>query len=263
MSMRNLMWALVLGMLFSASSAMAAPIMYVHDNQGNLGTVDVATGSVSVIGNMGTTMTDIAFDPFGNLFGITFGQLFSINATTASSSLIGSHGVAGGNALVFGSDGTLYGAGFNSGNLFTINPASGATTTVGSIGFNSGGDLAFNSGSLYLASLNSELVRVNATTGAGTLVGSFGVPNVFGLATGENGVLYAVAGTSVYTVNLGTGALSNPVSFAGQGLSAANGESFFRETQVVPEPSLLALLAGGIGFALRRRMRRPTRLIPS
>jgi hypothetical protein len=252
---------LILGVLLTASSAVAGPIMYVHDDAGILGTVDVATGGVTVIGNMGQVMTDIAFDPLGNLYGITFGQLFSINAGTAASALIGNHGIAGGNALVFGSDGTLYGAGFATTNLYTVNKASGASTSVGNTGFNSGGDLAFNGGSLYMASLGSELIRVNPATGAGSLVGAFGVANVFGLATGDNGVLYAVAGTNIYTVNTATGGLTNSMSFAGRGLGPANGESFFNETKVpVPEPSMLALLAGGLGVALRRRARRPNRL---
>jgi len=53
--------------------------MYVHDSLGTLGTVGTDNGDVSVIGDMGATMTDIAFDPGGNLFCITFTGLFSID----------------------------------------------------------------------------------------------------------------------------------------------------------------------------------------
>ena len=47
--------------------------MHVHDGNGGLATVDVITGDVSLIGNMGIVMTDIAFDPTGALYGLSFG----------------------------------------------------------------------------------------------------------------------------------------------------------------------------------------------
>jgi hypothetical protein len=179
-------------------TANAAPIMHVHDSSGTLGTVDVATGTVNVIGNMGVVMTDIAFDPLGNLYGLSFGSFYSINPTTAAATFIGNHGINTGNALVFGTDGTLYAAGAGSLSLFTINPATGAATNLGSMGFASGGDLAFNAGEFYLASSGSQLVKIDLANLANTAaVGSFGVGGVFGLATGDNGVLYAVASTSI------------------------------------------------------------------
>ena len=241
-----------------ASNASAAPIMYVHDSDGTLGRVDVATGSVQVVGEMPQTMTDIAFDPSGNLYGVTFGSLYSINSSTAATTLIGNLGFTA-NALVFGADGTLYGAGISS-NLFTIDPATGASSVVGNMGFSSGGDLAFNGGNFYLASSGSQLVQVNPATGAGVLIGSFGVSSVFGLATGNDGILYAVAGTNVYTVNTATGAATNPVNYAGTALGVAFGQSFFTEAGApdpeVPEPGTLALLSLGTtaaGWARRRR----------
>ncbi|PKO51869.1 MAG: hypothetical protein CVU28_10860, partial [Betaproteobacteria bacterium HGW-Betaproteobacteria-21] len=200
----------------TAGGVSAAPIMHVHDSSGMLATVDVMTGAVSTIGNMGVVMTDIAFDPSGNLYGISFTGLYSINATTAAASFVGAHGVAGGNALVFGADGTLYGAGNTTSSLFTINPLTGNSTSLGNMGFFSGGDLAFNGGDLYLASSANQLIRINlGSIGDTVAVGNFGVSGVFGLATGDNGVLYAVAGTTIYTVDTLTGAATNPVSYGG------------------------------------------------
>src|SRR5262245_19195806 len=157
--------AMAVGTVLNTASASAGPIMHVHDAAGVLGTLDVATGTVTVIGNMGVTMTDIAFDPAGNLFGLSFSSLYSINPTTAAVTLIGDHGILGGNALVFASNGTLYGAGFQTTNLFTINPSTGVSSVVGNMGFSSGGDLAFNGGNFFLASTSTQLIQVNPSTG--------------------------------------------------------------------------------------------------
>lgn len=239
--------------------ASALPIMHVHDGAGNLGTVDVATGDVTLIGSMGVVMTDIAFDPSGNLFGTSFTDLYSIDATTAAVTPIGNHGIGSANALVFATDGTLYAAGNTTSSLFSIDKATATSTNLGNIGFQSAGDLAFNGGNLYLASTTNELVLVNLSVpSSSSAVGGFGVSNVFGLASGDDGVLYAVADTLVYTVDIATGAASNGVDFSGQGLGSAFGESFFTEAGAtpVPEPAALGLLGIGvlvIGLIRRRR----------
>lgn len=72
---RSAIAALALGC--AALSAHAAPILWLSTgNPDTLATVDVATGTTSVIGSTGRVfLTDIAFDPTGNLFGISFDNL--------------------------------------------------------------------------------------------------------------------------------------------------------------------------------------------
>ena len=251
-------------------AAMAVPAMastmYVHDNQGTLATVETSTGAVSVIGNLGSTMTDIAFDPSGNLFGISFDDLYSIDPMTAASTLIGAHGVPSGNGLVFGADGTLYAAGSSSTSLFTLDIATGAGTSLGSMGYSSEGDLAFVGSALYLSATSGDLVSVDlANLAASSAIGSFGQPDVFGIAADATGALFAVAATTIFDVDPVTGAAYGGVSFAGQGLGTAYGQGFYAEAGAdpdddpnlppVPLPAGLPMLLAGLGglAALRRR----------
>ncbi|TCS52472.1 putative secreted protein [Primorskyibacter sedentarius] len=257
--------ATALPLTFSVTSSFAAT-MYVHDIGGNLATVETDSGAVSLIGNMGSVMTDIAFDPSGNLYGVTFTGLYSIDATNGSSSFIGNHAVSDANALVFGAGGTLYAAGATTTGLYSLDVGSAANTLLGDMGFASSGDLAFVGSDFYLSSTSGELVSVDLSNpSSSTAVGSFGVSDVFGIATDETSSLFAVAGTSIYSVDPVTGAATNGVSFAGQGLGVAYGQSFFAEAgadpsddpsndpPVVPLPASGLLLLAGLGSLVARK----------
>lgn len=248
-------------LLLSAGSASAAT-MYVHDSSGRLGRVDTRTGVAQVIGNLGVVLTDIAFDPLGRLFGVSFSDLYAVDAATAATTRIGRLGIPTANALVFGRDGTLYGAGAGSADLYAIDTATGAATSLGSTGFASGGDLAFVGADLFLASSSGQLVQLDlADLGASAAVGTFGVDDVFGIATDGAGTLFGVGGTTIFEVDPTDASTLSSVSFAGQGLGAAFGQSFRAEaggpdpeTSPIPLPATGLLLAGALGaLSLRRR----------
>jgi len=248
-------FAIFLLLPFTAS---AAPVLWVGDSSGRLGTVDVGTGSVSVIGRMGRTMTDIAFDASGNLWGITFGSLYTIDKTSAVSTLVGNFGRGSLNALVFGSDGTLYGAG--GGVLYSLNTGTGLASDIGSSrGSNSSGDLAFIGGELFLSSTtshNDSLVKRDTANGSGTYVGNTGFANVYGLASPDGANLYGLSGTSILSIDTATGLGTFIRDYSGNGLGQAFGSAFISEvTPAVPVPAALFMFAPALlgFFGLRRK----------
>ncbi len=248
--------------LFSAASAAyAAPTLWVSTGGAGLATVDVATGATTSIGGTGVALTDIAFSPTGDLYGISFTNLYRVNSSTGATTLVGGLGGVSGtaNALVFGADGTLYMAGSS---LYTVNTLTGAASAIGAIGFQSGGDLAFIGGNLFMASSGNQLIGVDLLTGDGTLIGNLGVGSMFGLATPDNVNLYGVAGQSVYLINTGTGAATFQSTFAPTLGGGAFGLAFLTEAGGgtgggnVPEPGTLALVSLALlGAAAGRRWR--------
>jgi streptogramin lyase len=119
-----------IALLAGASLAQADQRLWINDQFGQVGTVDLQTGATVVAGDSGVSLTDIAFDPNGNLYGISFTALYRIDKATGASTRIGFLGVNDANSLVFDSSGTLYAAGESTGNLYVINPVTGQARTL-------------------------------------------------------------------------------------------------------------------------------------
>ncbi|MFL5281406.1 MAG: Hint domain-containing protein [Rhodopila sp.] len=186
--------------------------------------MNLDTGSVSLLGNSGVTLTDIAVSPSQKLFSETFTTFYSIDQSGTATAI----GPAGAllNGMVFSPDGTLYASGGTG--LYTVNTTTGAATLVGNSGLNlrSAGDLSFNDGTLYERATNgsvTDLIKLNPATGAATVVGQV-VPDatMYGLATGSDGVLYGFDRNRIYSINTSTGAGTLVQTFGG-GLGAAWG----------------------------------------
>lgn len=117
--------ALVTGILhFSVKSAAADQLAFAVDNTENLFSVDLTTASATLVGNTGQFLQGLAVSPAGGLFGTDYlGNLFSVSKTTGAATLIGSTGL-----------GDIEGLGFNGTTLIGTNFSNlGGPTTVSAI----------------------------------------------------------------------------------------------------------------------------------
>ncbi|MGC3990329.1 MAG: hypothetical protein QM796_11735 [Chthoniobacteraceae bacterium] len=161
-------------------------------------------------------------------------QLFTLDKTTAGSTLVGNYGVDGtmGGLAYDPNHDVLFGSDTTTNSLYQINRATGAATLVGSFGsfgltpayFQA---LAFDSmtNKLYGAygtTANPMLYQINPTTGAATAIGSPGY-TISGLSF--NPVTHVLYGSNaqnggIYALNPATGSVISQVSTLGfNGLS--------------------------------------------
>jgi sugar lactone lactonase YvrE len=139
--------------------------------------------------------------------------------------------------------------------LYSIDPVTGAATLIGRIGFSNVFALGFdNSGALFgVSDASDELIGISTASGLGALVGPTGLSNSFDIAARpEDGVMFlADSGTSsLYTIDTATGA----TKLVGPYGSTTNvvGLAF---SPVVPEPTTLVLVGGGLLLLGLRRSR--------
>lgn len=268
-------WAALAAGTFGVTPALAGPVLWISDASGNIGQVDIASGSVVAgsVHNTGQALTDIGFNSAGTLYGTTFGALFSLNTSTGAATGLGAYGsVNGMNALVGGGGTSLLGAAFTTTQIYSINPGSpGTLSNFAPSPMISAGDLAFVGATLYGSGtdISGNNVLLNLSTNSIVdffRVGSIAGPMlnaVFGLADdGTN--MYAVNGTDVYTVDLATAVLTPLFDYAlnenGQNLGAATGSAFIGEGSTdVPEPLTLSLFGVGCASLAAWRLRRKTK----
>ncbi len=159
----------------------------------------------------------IVNDDSTGLFGVTFSaaQLFSFDANTAASTLIGTMTNSPAGGIAIAPDGTAYVIQHGSTNLYTVNLTTGVSTLVGPLGVGfAEGDIAYDSvNNVLYATFGGEspanLYQINPTTGVGTNLGTLqrNGANVDGNIDGlsfRNGTLYAVA-----TIGSSGGAIDN------------------------------------------------------
>lgn len=208
------------------AAAPTGPLVYLCDSAGRLGTLNLKSKAVHVIGNLGVVLTDIAFAPNGTLYGVSFTNFYRVNKTTGKATRIGSLGVNGINALAFNKAGQAIAASFRQTGFFLINVGTGRARPAGSDGgFLSAGDFAYSGNHLFFSTSNNLLVDFNLP--AQTYVARpHHISVLYGLAVPAAGQLYGFAGTTLYKLNTSTGAGTPLVNFGGHGLSQIYGAAF-------------------------------------
>lgn len=212
-----------------AGPAVAAPDgLGINTFSDDLSTIDLATGSATVIGPTGfDDAGGLAFRADGTLFAIDelTDTLFTVDRTSGAATPVGALGVDVESAgITFGLDGRLWMADFETRTLHEVDPATGLATAIGPFGQTGGFNnavvgLAANcDGTIYgigvAGELGGQLFVIDTATGTATAVGptvnTSGVGQ--GLARDAAGVLWATAfGGGTFTVDPATG-LATPVA---------------------------------------------------
>jgi hypothetical protein len=179
--------------------------LYFSDDRNQLFRTDPLTFGAVKIGNLSTQLTDLAVAPDGTLYGVSFNNLYLVNSTNATLTLIGALGVPQINALVFDTAGHAFAASDTNSGLYSVNIATGAATLIGNNGRTSDGDLAFIDSHLYMATNENSFVELDPHTGSVISSVADGITNLFGLAF-SHGAMFGFAGSSVYTIDPQSGA---------------------------------------------------------
>ncbi|MCG8492183.1 MAG: VPLPA-CTERM sorting domain-containing protein [Sneathiellales bacterium] len=258
--------AAILGTLGTSAIAQAATVI-IGTNNNVLNFVDTdtvsTTGSVAVTGIRGA-LTDVAYDQNGNLYGISFSGLYSININTGAATHVGNFGSTSGmNALTFDSAGNAYGASNSNSNLYSVNVATGAATSLGAIGggfSRSAGDLAFANGTLYGTDNGPSdgFFSIDTAPVSGTFIGSTGLSNAYGLAFADNTMFgFSGSDTGLYSIDITTGlAMSLGMIDGFTGGRGVYGASAFVVT-AIPLPAAFPMFGAALaGLALMRRLKK-------
>ncbi|MEM7473748.1 MAG: hypothetical protein AAF483_02070, partial [Planctomycetota bacterium] len=220
--------------------------IFIHDSQGKLAIFNSETLELTQIGTMGSVMTDVAVSPNGDLYGVTFDTLYSINPETAEVTEIGALGGFGMNSLTFTPDGQLYGGAYNSTNLFSIDVATGQAAPAGNIGEQSSGDLAFHEGELLMSTQSGKLISIDMQNGmaVGTdLVGNIS-SGTYGIASTGDNELYSSSGTTISQLNDDTAHETFVESVSDNGMSTIYGMASFNEVTPSPEATISGVPEG-------------------
>ncbi|MCH8146994.1 MAG: Ig-like domain-containing protein [Planctomycetes bacterium] len=156
-------------------------------NSRQLVLIDAAHGILRTLGRVDERVEGLAFDPNANvLYGATRDSLYSIDTTTADSTLVGSIGFSSIRGLAFDSTtDMLYGSEIASDQLIEIDTNTGIGSPIGPLGFDLVFGLAFDARSDTLFGTDrktNQLLTIDRSTGAGTARGSTQYTFIGGLA---------------------------------------------------------------------------------
>ena len=157
---------------------------YGYDRESKLLVLDPFTGETTTIGVGSHSLEGLGYDLTSNtMYGVTTTDLYTVNIANGSTTLVGSMGTNMAVSLAINNLGDLYTLDVKNDSLYKINKTTGKALPIGPIGFvsNNAQDLEFdnNTGILYYTALHygtnlGELRTVNINTGATTLIGKLG-----------------------------------------------------------------------------------------
>jgi hypothetical protein len=171
-------------------------IGYMIDSGGIMYSFDVLTGVFTNLGNLGLPsgggLTGLEFDSSGTLYGVDALNLYTVDPSGPSATVVGPLGSAGGAgiaiALAIDDSGTGYIYDLVDDSSYSVNLTTGAATLLGGLGFdaNFGQGMYYDSltDNVFLAAFNfntflAELRVLDRTTGVATLIGTI-APSVAG-----------------------------------------------------------------------------------
>ncbi len=184
--------------------------------------IDPDTYAVTHVGSFGLTgllevMTDLAIDANGNLTGVTFSSVYSVDATTGHATKLSTGNLLqqfNGLSFVPSTAGPeiLIGTDNGDGNVYQVNPATGATSVIGSMGgsFVSSGDVVsvdgFGTVQTVPGAQHDVLVRLAAGSFAATPIGTnTGFDKIYGLGFWKGKVFGFTYTGQIITIDPTTG----------------------------------------------------------
>ena len=188
-------------------AARAQSTVFAMTNTGVFGTLNLSSGAFTQLGNSGVAPAGMA--SFGNsLFTAAQHTLYLVNPGNGNLSPVGNGsityydlGAIASNLYAIGTDNNLYSINAGTGASTVIGP-------IGLDVFHSTSGLSSNGPALYLTvdtGSGSVLYSVNTTTGAATAIGNTGLNQIDSMVY-VNGLLYAAPHNTLYTLNTATGA---------------------------------------------------------
>lgn len=247
--MKRLLPALLLSLpaILSVPNSAKSATFYVSTSSGQIGEVNDVTGEYSSLISS-PAFTDIALSPEGDLWGVTFSSVYSVDLESGVSKVIGSPGGSL-NALGFTDDGQLYAIGGN--RFYSLNTTTGNKSLVSSIErFSSSGDIVFDAArNLFWATSQGDSLWSITLDGIATRKGNIGHYGVYGLSFGDDNTLFGYTSRGLQlalNLNTGSGSVVQTVSgLRGSIWGAASEPDATAPDNPVstPEPSLLGGLA--------------------
>jgi hypothetical protein len=191
------------GMTFNLTGS----ILYgINDATRTLETINTSTGARTVVATLsgieaGHTLSGISINPLtGGMFlsstNVSSSNLYTIDLTTGSATLVAATGVAAIIDIAFDPLGNLFATDIARDALFGLNPLTGASTFIGALGFSlnfaQGMDFDFETGTLYAALYSGSGVgqwaTINTSTGAANLLAPLGFEMEIAIARGSTPV---------------------------------------------------------------------------